>query len=87
MCIRDRTGSSFVAALAAQAQYARSGIWAQPPTWTQLLGRSLDLLVWIPKTPGADTPASLRPLQIPNCWRRLVGATLAAVLGPLLEPL
>eukprot|EP00969_Alexandrium_andersonii_P286148 12650370-Alexandrium_andersonii.AAC.1 len=33
-----------------------------------------------------DTPAALRPLQIPSCWRRIVGATLAAVLGPLLEP-
>eukprot|EP00969_Alexandrium_andersonii_P271343 11992949-Alexandrium_andersonii.AAC.1 len=37
-------GSSFVTALAAQAQYARSGVWVRHPAWGELLGRSVDLL-------------------------------------------
>eukprot|EP00969_Alexandrium_andersonii_P121168 5356894-Alexandrium_andersonii.AAC.1 len=39
-----QVGSAFVTALAAQAQYARSGVWAHPPAWDELLGRSVDLL-------------------------------------------
>ena len=28
----------------------------------------------------------MRPLQLPTCFRRLYGAALAGVLGPLIEP-
>eukprot|EP00969_Alexandrium_andersonii_P253086 11185782-Alexandrium_andersonii.AAC.1 len=51
-----QAGSTSVTALAAQAQYARAGVWSHPPAWGKLLGRSVDLLVWIPKAAGADTP-------------------------------
>eukprot|EP00969_Alexandrium_andersonii_P213713 9437318-Alexandrium_andersonii.AAC.1 len=39
-----QAGGTFVTALAAQAQFARSGIWTPPPSWDALLGRSVDLL-------------------------------------------
>ena len=47
---------------------------------------SCDLLVWILKALGADTPSGMRPLQLPSTWRRLYGAVTAAAVGPIIEP-
>ena len=52
-----------------------------------MLGPSIDLLVWIMKKPGAEHASDMRPLQLPTCFRRLYGAYLAGVLGPVVEEL
>ena len=51
-----------------------------------VLGASCDLLVWIPKLPSPQSAGDCRPLQLPTCLRRLFGASVAAVLGPAIEP-
>ena len=53
----------------------------------QVLGPNVDLLVWIPKKPGAETTSTWRPLQLPTCFRRLYGTTIVAIAAPLIEPL
>ena len=50
------------------------------------LGPNNDLLIWIPKKANADTVDGQRPLQLPNCLRRLFGATIMATVGPAVEP-
>ena len=76
-------GSRFVAALLAQGTYAAD---MSDELLTVVLGPSVDLLVWIPKHPGAEWPNDLRPLQLPTCFRRLFGAAMADLVGPELEP-
>eukprot|EP00959_Pyramimonas_sp_CCMP1952_P375705 7868912-Pyramimonas_sp.AAC.1 len=44
------------------------------------------VVVWILKIPDAERPNDLRPLQLPTCMRRLFGASLADLLGPLIKP-
>ena len=51
-----------------------------------ILGPSVDLLIWIPKASQLPTPNGLRGLQLPSCVRRLFGASLAASIGPCIEP-
>ena len=46
----------------------------------------MDLLMWIPKPDTTPGPNALRPLQLPTCFRRLYGAVVAGVLGPIIEP-
>ena len=46
----------------------------------------MDLLIWIPKVEGDPSVLAQRPLQLPTCLRRLFGAALAEVAGPVLEP-
>ncbi len=75
--------SNMVAHLLAQAIHAAA---LDSPLLQHVLGPSVDLLVWIVKAPGADTPAGLRPLQLPSCFRRLFGAVLAGAAGPAVEP-
>ena len=57
-----------------------------PERLDRALGPSSDLLVWIPKYDGADTPSGLRPLQLPTTLRRLFGAALARKVSPHVEP-
>ena len=61
-------GSRFVAALLAQGTFAAD---MSDGLLEMVLGPSVDLLVWIPKQPGAEWPNDLRPLQLPTCFRRL----------------
>ena len=49
-------------------------------------GLAVDLLLWIPKKGDAVGPGDTRPLQLPPCFRRLAGATLAGVVGPVVDP-
>ena len=76
-------GSRFVAALLAQGTYAAD---MSDALLCAVLGPSVDLLVWIPKHPGAEWPNDFRPLQFPTCFRRLFGAIMADLVGPELEP-
>eukprot|EP00969_Alexandrium_andersonii_P361354 15457364-Alexandrium_andersonii.AAC.1 len=62
-------------------------VWTTRPSFLELLGPSVDILIWIPKVLLPEWPAQLRPLQIPTCFRRLVGAMLADAAGPVVEPL
>ena len=36
--------------------------------------------------PDAEEPGGMRPLQLPTCCRRLIGAQVAGALGPAIEP-
>ena len=76
-------GARFVACLLAQAWHAAQ---RDPAKLERVLGPSVDLLVWILKIPDAERPNDLRPLQLPTCFRRLFGASLADLLGPIVEP-
>ena len=49
-------------------------------------GPALDLLLWIPKKAAAESTSDMRPLQLPPCFRRLIGAALASLVGPIVEP-
>ena len=52
-----------------------------------VIGGDIDLLAWIPKGPaGGCTPESLRPLQLPTCLKRYLGAFWAHTIGPIVEP-
>ena len=75
-------GALFVAALLAQAMYMAP--W--PADLPLMLGPGLDLAVWIPKALASLRAAGLRPLQLPPCMRRLFGAIIGAIAGPLIEP-
>ena len=66
-------GARFVACLLGQAFHAAA---LSPRALEITLGPSLDILVWILKVPGGETPAEMRPLQLPTCFRRLFGAAL-----------
>ena len=59
---------------------------SSPEELRATLGAALDLLIWIPKTEGDPSVLAQRPLQLPTCLRRLFGAALAEVSGPVLEP-
>ena len=72
-----------MAALLGQAFHAATQF---PDLLATVLGQSIDLLVWIPKTPDADEVHSMRPLQLPACLRRLFGAVVARTVGPAIEP-
>ena len=77
-------GVRFVVALLAQACYAAEG---EGDLLDDILGPSVDLLVWIHKHPGAERVGEMRPLQLPTCFRRLFGTVVASEVGPLVEPL
>ena len=47
-----------------------------------VLGPSVDLLFWILKPLDAVDPAGWRPVQLPTCFRRLLGSVMARTLGP-----
>ena len=76
-------GARFVSCLLAQGMFAAE---MGDEYLATVLGLSVDLLVWIHKTPGAETPNDLRPLQLPTCFRRLYGAVVADIVGPVMEP-
>ena len=76
-------GVHFVACLLGQALHA-ARISSRALEW--VLGPSLDILVWILKSKGGDTPTDMRPLQLPTCFRKLFGAALAEMVGPAIEP-
>ena len=50
------------------------------------VGSVVALLLWIPKKGLATGPGDMRPLQLPPCCCRLVGAALADIVGPIVEP-
>ena len=75
-------GVRFVTCLLAQAMYAAE---YSDELLLLVLGDSVDLLVWIPKSPNAETPNDLRPLQLPTCFRRLFGAIIADLVGGPVE--
>ena len=75
-------GAHFVATLLSQAFYLLGQGLAGECEW--VLGSNVDLLCWIPKTPGAAQADDLRPLQLPTCLRRLFGA-IAEYAGASLE--
>ena len=56
-----------------------------PQALRAALGAAIDLLVWIPKIEGDVSVAAQRPLQLLTCLRRLFGAALAEVTGPVVE--
>ena len=74
----------FLACLVGQAALvAPHGAWAV----RQVIGGDVELLVWIPKGPdGGTTTGSLRPLQLPDCKKRILGAYWAHIVGPQIEP-
>ena len=49
-------------------------------------GPAVDLLLWMPKKAVAMGTGDMRPLQLPPCFRRLIGAALAGIVGPIVEP-
>ena len=75
-------GARFVAHLLTQAFYGLEEGGGDP---SHVLGDNDDLVVWIPKTPGADRAGHMRPLQLPTCLRRLFGSMWAARVGPIFE--
>ena len=77
-------GAMYVAALLESAFLAAAD---SPDRLRATLGAAIDLLVWIPKAEGSLLVSAQRPLQLPSCLRRLFGAALAAVAGPVVEPL
>ena len=77
-------GVRFVSALLGQALHAAQD---HPDLLDVVLGPSIDLLAWIPKVPGADQVHTLRPLQLPPCFRRLYGTVLARAVEPVVGPL
>ena len=72
-------GVNFISTFVALIVYQTAG---SEDRLDEILGPAVDLLAWIPKTPGACSPDELRPLQLPTTLRRLVGATIADLLGP-----
>ena len=57
-----------------------------PQLLDAVLGKSLDLLIWIPKEPGNLLVTAQRPLSLPTCLRRLFGGAGMRLLGPNVEP-
>ena len=60
-------------------------------TWATLFlmpcsARPLTSLSGPRKAPGAEAPNDPRPLQLLTCFRRLFGAAIAHVAGPVVEP-
>ena len=52
----------------------------------QVIGGDVELLVWIPNAAdGGTTTGALRPLQLPDCKKRYVGAFWAHTIGPHIE--
>lgn len=52
-----------------------------------VIGGDVELLAWIPKGPeGGTTPGALRPLQLPTCKMRYLGAFWSHIVGPVVEP-
>ena len=51
-----------------------------------VVGPALDLLLWIPKKAAVVGTSDMRPLQLPPCFRLLIGAALAGIVGPIVEP-
>ena len=76
-------GGTFVACLIGQAFHAAH---VSSAAIEQVLGPSIDILVWILKSKGGGRPTDMRPLQLPTYIRRLFGAALANVVGPAVEP-
>ncbi len=76
-------GTRFATCLLGQAVHAAA---LHSSALETVLGPSCDLLVWILKAIGADTPSGMRPLQLPSTWRRLFGAVTAGAVGPVVEP-
>ena len=77
-----QVGARFVANLLGQALYAADSSDAD---FLRVVGASVDLLIWIPKKLAPRVAGDMRPLQLPTCFRRLGGAALAEVAGPVLE--
>ena len=76
-------GAHFAAYLIGQACLVAK---VSPAAVRQTLGPTIDLSVWIPKKEGADRLNGQRPLQLPSCFGRLVGACLMNVVGPAIQP-
>ena len=76
-------GANFVAQLLGQALLAMA---ASDEALSCVAGPALDLLLWIPKKAAAVGTGDMRPLQLPPCFRRLIGAALAGIVGPIVEP-
>ena len=76
-------GAHLITEILLQAFHAAS---SSPEELRAALGTALDLLIWIPKAEGDPSVLAQRPLQLPTCLRRLFGAALAEVSGPVLEP-
>ena len=76
-------GAYFVALLLGQAILAMA---ISDDALSSVAGPALDLLLWIPKKAAAVGTGDVRPLQLPFCFRRLVGAALASIVGPIVEP-
>ena len=62
----NHPGVRFVACLLGQAIYAADN---DDDMLERVLGPPIDLLVWILKKAGAETPSGMRPLQLPMCFR------------------
>ncbi|MFM7986523.1 MAG: hypothetical protein ACKPKO_45140, partial [Candidatus Fonsibacter sp.] len=77
-------GATFVAHLLGQALYTMNDPCSD---LRQVSGAAVDLLLWIRKKPNPTRPEQMRPLQLPTCFRRLLGAALAQTVGPVVEPL
>ena len=76
-------GAHFVASLLGQALLTMS---IGDEALTYAAGPAVDLLLWIPKKAAAEGASDMRRLQLPPCFRRLVVAALAGIVGPIVEP-
>ena len=76
-------GALFVAMLLGQALLAMA---IGDSALACVAGPALDLLLWIPKKAAAESTNDMQPLQLPPCFRRLIGAALASLVGPIVEP-
>jgi len=76
-------GTNFMSYLLGQACHATSLGDSHLET---VLGPSVDLLIWIPKTATAETTDEMRGLQLPSCFRRHFGALIAEQIGRQVEP-
>ena len=75
-------GAPFVAALLGQASLAMD---VSDAAVREACGATVDLL--LSKCASPQAAGDTRPLQLPTCFRRLTGAALAGIVGPVIEPL
>ena len=77
-------GANLVANVLGQALYAMD---VSDHALRAVAGDDINLLIWNRKRGSPTRAGDMRLMQIPSCFRRLVDAALADVVGPIIEPL